>query len=87
MPLSAPFAWAGGAFPGGVGSVTVGGTSYPYCTGTLAVGAQCLLKAQFSPVDGGTYQATVDLAYSDAMGPVTPDASGAIQGESSTLPP
>src|SRR5262249_53784700 len=31
--LAAPFDWAGGAFPGGTGSVTwIDGTSYPYCT-------------------------------------------------------
>src|ERR1019366_2343306 len=83
-PPSAPFAWAGGAFPGGVGSV---GT-YPYCSATsLGVGEQCVVTVSFSPTVVGNYAGAVSLAYSDAMGPVLPDANRNIQGSCSDLPP
>jgi len=83
-PLGAPFAWGGGAFPGGAGSVTVGATSYPYCsTATLGVGEQCAVTVTFSPTVVGSYAGAVDLAYSDAMGPVSPDANRALDGECS----
>ena len=85
-PLSPPFAWAGGAFPGGVGSVTVGspGASYPYCsTGTLGVGEQCAVTVAFSPTSDGAYPGALDLAYSDAVGPALPDANRNLDGECS----
>ena len=83
-PLGPPFAWAGGAFPGGVGSVTVGGTSTPYCSTTsLGVGEQCAVSVTFSPTVVGSYAGAVNLAYSDAMGPVLPDANRDLDGECS----
>jgi hypothetical protein len=85
-PLSPPFSWGGGGFPGGVGSAWDSG-SYPYCpTGTLGVGAQCALTIDFTAPDGGTYLDTLNLAYSDAMGPVSPDATRKLQGDAWSLP-
>ena len=71
-PLGLPFAWGGGAFPGGAGSVVVDspGTSYPYCsTGALGVGEQCAVTVTFSPTSIGPYPGALDLEYSDATGP------------------
>ena len=85
-PLGPPFAWGGGAFPGGVGSVIVGspGTSYPYCsTGTLGVGEQCAVTVAFSPASVATYAGALNLAYSDAMGPALPNANRNLDGECS----
>lgn len=75
--MSAPFAWAGGAFPGGTGSVAFGSTTLPYCTGTLDVGATCVVSIAFSPSALGTYAGAATLAYSDASG-VLPDATRTI---------
>jgi hypothetical protein len=87
-PLGTPFAWGGGAFPGGVGSVIAPGTSVPYCsTGTLGVGEQCAVTVTFSPAALGSYPGAVNLAYSDAMGPVSPDANRTLDGECSAPRP
>ena len=63
-PLAAPFAWAGGAFPGGVGSVSVGspGVTYPFCSAaTLGVGEQCVVAITFSPTTTGMLNGAVNL--------------------------
>jgi hypothetical protein len=84
-PFGLPFAWAGGAFPGGVGSVLVGSptTSYPYCSTTLGVGEQCVVTVAFSPDSVGSYSGALNLAYSDAMGPALPNANRNLDGECS----
>jgi hypothetical protein len=80
-PLASPFGWAGGSFPGGVGSVTYNGTTFPYCSGaTLGVGKQCAVTLSFSPTAVGSYSSSVNLAYSDNMGTVTPNATRNIVG-------
>ncbi len=89
-PLGAPFAWAGGAFPGGVGSVTLGAplANYPYCTGALGVGEQCVVAITFSTDALGSYAGAVNLAYSDALGPAASNANRDIAGTCSRpLPP
>ena len=89
-PQSPPFVWAGGAYPGGSGTITWGAppTSYPYCSsGTLGVGEQCVVTIDFSPVATGKFTGVLDLAYSDAMGAVLPNASRRIEGDCSNLPP
>jgi len=90
LPLIAPFAWGGGAFPGGTGSVTWGGpqTTYPYCSAAvLGVGEQCALTVTFSPPATATYLAAVNLTYADALGPVLPNANRNLEGLCSSLPP
>jgi hypothetical protein len=88
-PLSPPFAWAGGVFPGGTGSVLAGNppTSVPYCSSALGVGEQCAVTVSFSPTAVGMYAAAVNLAYSDAMGPVSPNANRNIEGKCTNTPP
>jgi hypothetical protein len=85
-PLGPPFGWASGAFPGGSGSVSWNGTSYPYCSATLGVGEQCALAVTFSPVSVGTYTGAVNLAYQDRFGPIVPNASRTIGGLAVSLP-
>jgi hypothetical protein len=90
ISLGAPFAWAGGAFPGGVGSVTTGVplADYPYCTGALGVGEQCVVSITFSTDTLGTYAGAVNLAYADALGPAASNANRNIAGTCSRpLPP
>ena len=88
-PLAAPFAWgptgSGGSFPGGSGKGQVNGVTYDYCaTQTLGVGQQCMVMVSFSVpstvVPGVQYDAVVNLAYSDATGPVSPDANRNLRG-------
>jgi hypothetical protein len=83
-PLAFPFFWGdGGAFPGGAGVGLVEGQSYDHCaTQTLGPGQKCVVTVSFSPPtpDGGIYMSAVNLAYSDATGPVTPNANENISG-------
>jgi hypothetical protein len=85
-PLVPPFYWgpdgAGGAFPGGSGVGTANGVDYAYCTTpTLGVGEQCIVTVSFSPTAADTQVETaVSLAYEDAAGPVSPDATRSIVG-------
>ena len=81
-PLAAPFGWAGGAFPGGTGSVLAGSapTEYAYCGGPLGVGATCVVTIQFSPLAPGMYNGAVNIAYSDASGPAAINANRNVQG-------
>jgi hypothetical protein len=85
-PLASPFYWGdgdGGAFPGGAGVGSEGGQSYDYCTTqTLGPGQCCLLTVSLSPPtpDGGSYMSAVNIAYSDATGPVTPNANENVSG-------
>jgi hypothetical protein len=75
--LAAPFSWGDAGFPGGTGTGNLGDASYLFCGATpLAPGASCLLSVL------GTYSgscsgavSTIDLAYSDTIGPVTPDGT------------
>lgn len=87
-PLDAPFLWGPvggpGTFPGGTGTGTVGGQSYAYCEKqALALGEQCMITLSFAdPGDGGSSFATsANLAYSDASGPVSPNANRQIKGD------
>ena len=78
-PLGAPVIWGpgpdAGVFPGGTGMGTLDSQTYAYCTSqTLAPAAQCLLT--LSLASGGDAGITsVSLAYSDANGPVLPNAN------------
>ncbi len=54
------------------------------------MGGQCVVTVAFSPTaesDASTYSAAVSLAYSDALGPVLPDASRNVEGSTRVLPP
>ncbi len=77
MPLAAPWSWGqDGGFPGRTEGAMVEDTLYPSCTGgTLEPGQQCALTLGVVPVAGMPLFSQVDLAYSDAMGPVTPNAT------------
>jgi hypothetical protein len=89
-PLTAPFAWAeGGAFPGGSGSATDPfGTAYPFCSGALDAGEACVVEVQFSPtVANMRFNGAASVAYSDALGPVAPDATRSFGASSILLPP
>jgi hypothetical protein len=92
-PLSAPFSWGpeggDGAFPGGSGTGVVEGVSYEYCSSaTLAAGQQCVATVRFTAPETGTeFEGAIDLAYSDAAGPVTPNAGRKLRGWVSNLPP
>lgn len=88
--LAAPFAWVGGAFPGGSGSVDTGAPTgmMPYCSSTLDVGAECVISVVFSPSALGTYAGAVDLIYSDAIGELMPNAKRTLTGVAGPqLPP
>jgi hypothetical protein len=88
--LTSPFAWAGGAFPGGSGSIDYGSPTQtiPYCSGTLGVDEQCVVTVAFSPSALGTYSGDADLAYADASGAVLPNAMRSISGKCGPpLPP
>jgi hypothetical protein len=84
--LAAPFEWgpagAGGTFPGGSGTGTVNGLDYPYCTTpTLGVGEQCMVTVSLSPTEPyATVDTAVNVAYSDASGPVSPNANRRLRG-------
>jgi len=84
-PLTAPFVWGDGgafnAFPGGTGTGNLWTDTYPYCAvGNLGPGQRCLLTASFVMPDAGGISTPVDLAYSDSLGPVTPDALIQVTG-------
>jgi hypothetical protein len=54
---------------------------YPYCSSqTLAPGSWCVVTAGFTPTDAGEVDATLQLVYSDALGPVTPSSDFTIGG-------
>ena len=84
--LAAPFQWGpagtAGTFPGGSGTGTVNGLEYPYCTTpTLGVGEQCMVTVSLSPTGPyATVDTAVNLAYSDASGPVSPNANRGLRG-------
>ncbi len=79
-----PFAWADGGFPGGVGSLAPPAAGVPYCSTTLGVNELCVLTLTFTPTDAGMYTGAANVAYSDALGPVTPNANRNIQGTCTT---
>jgi hypothetical protein len=91
-PLAAPFTWgpcgAGDFFPGGSGTGSVEGVEYDYCaTQTLGLGEQCLVTVSFCPTEAGPpITSAVSLAYADAGGPVSPDATRTIVGATSGGP-
>ena len=76
-----------GTFPGGSGMGDVLGVAYDYCTAqTRGAGQQCMVTVMFSPAGGDTQLAgAVNLAYSDAQGPVLPSANRNIQGTSEAV--
>ena len=90
MSPPAPFAWAGGAFPGGTGTVVLGAPleSYPYCTDTLGVGETCVVSLAFSPGALGAYEGAADLTYGDATSSTALDARRTVAGTCrESLPP
>jgi hypothetical protein len=78
-PLAPPFYWAGdgGTFPGGSGQGMFRGQPYDFCTtATLGPGQQCMVTASFVPgLPDEDFQSAINLAYSDALGPVSPNAN------------
>jgi hypothetical protein len=86
-PPSPPFYWGpsgtSGTFPGGSGSGVVGGVTYDYCaTQTLGAGQQCMVTVSLLAVTGDAppFTGAVNLAYSDAQGPVLPNANRDLKG-------
>ena len=84
----------GGSFPGGTGlgqlntdsNIQGAGITYPmsydYCTSqALGPGQQCLVSVSLSPdfERCSASSAVVDIAYSDAVGPVLPTLSWAVE--------
>lgn len=67
-PLTAPFSYAGGVYPG------AGGT----CAATLAASATCTLVVEYSPVAAGTTSTNIEIAYFNSLANQT--ASRAIEG-------
>jgi hypothetical protein len=85
-PLDAQFAWgagdAGSVFPGGVGTLPFDGGTYPFCGDqVLPPGAWCMIAAEFAPAIPGEFLATIDISFSDELGPVSPDATWYLQGD------
>ncbi|MCB9073113.1 MAG: choice-of-anchor D domain-containing protein, partial [Bdellovibrionaceae bacterium] len=71
--LAAPFAFAGGVYPG------AGGT----CTPVLNAGSSCSVVVQYSPVGTGVLTQTMDITYNNGLAAVT--SSRDVQGNA--LPP
>ena len=92
-PLGSSFYWGSGPdagrFPGGAGTGTVDGQSYPYCTsGALGAGEQCLITVgcpEAAPLGSAVYT-SVNLSYADEAGPVSPSAQRDVVGHG-PLPP
>jgi hypothetical protein len=90
-PLVPPVYWGpsggadGGAFPGGssTGSLlwdtpmgSAASETYGYCTSqTLAPGQQCLVTVSAGADGECSASAAVNLVYSDALGPISPNAN------------
>ena len=73
--LAAPYAFAGGAYPGTLGT----------CAATLAASATCTIVVEFSPTAVGVAADTINLSYDDGVGPqnATRDVTGT--GAAATL--
>jgi hypothetical protein len=71
--LAAPFAFAGGTYPGTAGS----------CGATLAAGASCTIAVTFTPTTSGAASGSLGLAYDDGFGPQS--ASRALAGTGTNL--
>jgi hypothetical protein len=56
--LGAPFAWAGGTFPGSGGS----------CAATLAAGASCIVVVSFHPTTAVSSSTSFSVGYNDGTG-------------------
>jgi hypothetical protein len=68
-----PFAWGPGGdadagYPGGVGTVQIGGVTYQYCGGRLDAGEECALTASIRPDAGGQYNCDVRIDYATDAG-------------------
>jgi hypothetical protein len=84
--LATPFGYGpmgAGTYPGGTGTRMVNGVSYGYCGAVLDPGGQCVVTVNFSPPAGaGAYSSSINLAYSDSMGSITPNANRSLTGKS-----
>jgi hypothetical protein len=72
----APYAFAGGAYPGTSGAVS--GT----CTDSLAAAKTCTIVLEFSPTSAGTFTATLEVSYFN--GPAT--VSGDVDLSGTAIP-
>jgi hypothetical protein len=82
-PLNAPYYFSDmgmGTFPGGSGNAMFYSATYPYCTDVLDPGAQCLVTINFAPTVSGTFNAAINIAYSDSMGAISPNANRNVTG-------
>ncbi|HVU51293.1 MAG TPA: choice-of-anchor D domain-containing protein, partial [Polyangia bacterium] len=73
-PLAAPFAFAGGAYPGTAGT----------CATTLAAGASCTVNLAFAPTSAGAAAGTLHLDYDDGFG-AAGAATRALKGAGTSL--
>ena len=64
--LGAPFAYAGGSYPGTSGNSGDNGSGN--CSGTLDPGATCSVYVTFTPHAAGAYAGMLGLAYDDGTG-------------------
>jgi hypothetical protein len=84
--LDPPFYWGAtgsGTFPGGNGTTQVRGVTYDYCAATLGTGDVCVVTANFAPtVPVSQFTSAIDIAYGDALGPISPHASLPLKGGS-----
>jgi hypothetical protein len=72
--LAAPFAWAGGTFPGSGGS----------CSATLAAGSTCTVVVTFHPTSAASSSTTFAIGYDDGTGPQS--ATRGIKGTGTNGP-
>ncbi len=68
--LAGPFQFVGGTYPG------TGGT----CGATLTSGASCTIEVQFAPVNPGFYSESIEITYSNGVGPS--NVTRSVQGDS-----
>jgi alpha-tubulin suppressor-like RCC1 family protein len=70
--LAAPFSFAGGSFPGTLGS----------CSTTITAGASCTVVVAFAPTDTNLHSGTLTLSYNNGSATVTVDRALSGQGAS-----
>jgi hypothetical protein len=62
LTLGAPFEWTGGgAYPGGAGTVSIGGIAYSFCSTSLAPDETCVLSVSYMPTTDGSSTLTLDV--------------------------
>lgn len=76
MSLAPPFAWSGGAYPGGTGAAADGTT---FCGSELAPGSTCVASLAYTAASSGSGRVSLELT-----GSYVPTTTRALQGEATT---